>query len=93
MSTVKTIKLRQPVAIGSEEITELNFAEVQTQHVWDVSLTALHEAKPSQLCEIASKLTGVSVIAFKKMGGQDLGEVMQTTGELLGNFLGTGETA
>lgn len=89
MSQPFTYKLKTPIELGTETITEVTIGKIKGKHMRSLP------ANPSDftmdvLMNLASKVTAQSGAVFDEMGSEDLVEVLGIVGERLGAGQGTG---
>lgn len=92
MSDPVVYRLKRPVALGSETVTEVTIGAIKGKH-----MRAL-PGNPSAftmgtIMELAQRVTGQPSVLFDEMDSDDLMEVCAIVGERLGAGQQTGETA
>lgn len=84
--------LKHPVQIGTETITEVKFGKIKGKHMR--SLPGVKEAYTmGTIMDLAAKVMGESAAVLDEMEAEDVMEVCERVGEMLGAGPATGETA
>ena len=85
---VHKIVLKEPIQLGSETITELNFQKAKAKHFKKMKLA---ELDIEGLLNIASSLTGQTTVCMDNLSPEDMLEVVAYVGKLLPSSPQTGE--
>lgn len=90
----RIVKLRNPIALGSEMVTELAFREVEAGDLFGVSLRGLtSEMDGAALLRLAGKLSGQPEGVIKRLKGPDIGAVLEVVGDFLEDLEAPGSGA
>lgn len=80
----RIVKLRNPIVLGSETVTELAFREIEAGDLFDVSLRGLTAVmEGGSLLRLAGKLSGQPEGVIKRLKGPDVGAVLEVVGDFL----------
>jgi hypothetical protein len=80
----KLVKLRNPIALGSETIEVLEFRELEAGDLFGCSLRGLTiDVDATALLRLAGKLAGQPEGVIKRLKGADIGEVLEVVSGFL----------
>lgn len=87
MAEPKTIKLRTPIALGAEGVSEITIRPVTGK---DLRGLDVKKGNLDMTLTLAGRLSGQPDIVIDKLTGKDLAEVLSVTGDFLGECTPSG---